>query len=58
MMMMIVGQAPPHPTSLSLIEKHFFHVKFKNLTRGPAALKPLNLPCVPASKLQFDCSGS
>ena len=57
-MMMIVGQAPPHPTSLALIEKHFFHIKFKNLTRGPAALNSLNLPCVPASKLQSDWSGS
>ena len=57
-MMMIVGQAPPHPTSLALIEKHFFHIKFKNLTRGPAALNSLNFPCVPASKLQSDWSGS
>ena len=41
---------PSHPTSLALIAKHFFHIRFKNLTRGPAALNSLNLPCVPASK--------
>ena len=51
-LIMIVGQAPPHLMSLALIERHFLHIMFENLTRSPATLNSLNLPCVPASKLQ------
>ena len=57
-LMMIVGQAPPLSTSLALIGRHFFHIMFQNLMRGPAALRSLNFPCVPASKLQSHWSWS
>lgn len=57
-LMMIVGQAPPLPTSLALIGRYFFHIMFQNLMRGPAALRSLNFPCVPASKLQSHWSRS
>ena len=57
-LMMIVGQAPPLSTSLALIGRHFFHIMFQNLVRGPAALRALNFPCVPASKLQSHWSRS
>ena len=51
-LMMIVRQATPHLTSLAFIEMHFLHIMFENLTRSSATLNSLNLPCIPASKLQ------
>ena len=51
-LMMIVGQASPLPLDLSLIRKQLFHIRFENLSRGPAGSNSLNLPCVDVSKLK------
>ena len=43
-----IGSSTPY--IISPYSKTFFHIRFKNFTRGPAALNSLNLPCDPASK--------
>ena len=57
-LMMIVGQASPVPLDLFLIRKQFFHIRFKNLSRGSAGSNSLNLPCVGASKLESHWLGA